>query len=239
MINEAARLERDVTVINTTNFRTRYCDKDAQYILECTLGFISTCFPNSFEIEDWNCYAGVCPQQAGTAAVDCGPLMLLCMEAVSRRAQIVLPDRLKLGSSLRIEIKNQVFDNRVAHLSEGATDLHRPSCFLWPARDQFSFLADLTVPPPRSFSVVDQVIDQAIDQVIDLTTPAYGEHVAAIADRVSGAAQLLHVQCRHPYGACSCKPGHPLADRTSARSAVFEEASGFCRAARHKSSEAS
>nr|XP_018906163.1 PREDICTED: sentrin-specific protease 1-like [Bemisia tabaci] len=111
-------------------FDSRYCDEDAQYILECMLGFITTCFPNTFEIDHWNCYAGVCPQQNNT--VDCGPLMLMCMEAVSRRAQIVLPDRLELGSSLRIEIKNQVFDNKVAHLSEGQLISIGPLAFSGP-----------------------------------------------------------------------------------------------------------
>ncbi|CAH0396076.1 unnamed protein product [Bemisia tabaci] len=49
-------------------FDSRYCDKDAQYILECMLGFISTCFPNTFEIDHWNCYAGVYPQQKNSVA---------------------------------------------------------------------------------------------------------------------------------------------------------------------------
>lgn len=142
-------------------FDSIYNDATAQTVLSALKGFLSFILENSWDASTWSCYPAVCPQQENNS--DCGLFTLVCAEAVARRAEICIPPALRVGNSLRIEIKKQLFNDAAAQISMCAGELYRPSCFLWPPRPQFTFADVLLVPNPQPRIITD---------VIDLDSPS-------------------------------------------------------------------
>ncbi|CAH0386708.1 unnamed protein product [Bemisia tabaci] len=133
--------------------------------------------------------------------------MLLCVEADSRRMQIVVPDRLKLGSSLRIDTKNQVFDNGVVHLSEGATDLFLVQTNMLPLARAGSILFF------GGFEGSTATRTNCSNQIEDLTTPPMEDmsplSLIAYLERPSASASGVAHKAPSPASQATRSPTSP------------------------------